>query len=140
MIKINQSTVINRRHLVFRYSRSSGPGGQNVNKLNTRVTLFFDVPGCPDLSREQKERIIKKLGARADKTGVVRVVCQKYRTQNANRRAAVEKFTELIKNALKTKAYRIKTTVPKSADEKRLAEKKRKSEIKKFRRKPDIDT
>jgi ribosome-associated protein len=139
MLEINDSTKINEDQLSFQYSRSSGPGGQNVNKLNTRVTLFFDVANCPDLSESQKGRILKKLSTRADKNGVLRVVCQKYRTQNANRRAAVERFTQLIADALKRKTPRRKISIPKWAKEKRLKEKKRKSEIKKLRARPDLD-
>ena len=59
--------------LVFRFSRSGGPGGQNVNKVNTRVTVFFDVAGSGRFSEVQRKRILKKLATRADKNGVVRV-------------------------------------------------------------------
>ncbi len=140
MLEINDSTKINEDQLSFQYSRSSGPGGQNVNKLNTRVTLFFDVANCPDLSETQKKRILSKLSTRADKNGVLRVVSQKYRTQNANRRAAVERLALLITEALKRKPPRRKTSVPKWARDKRLEQKKRRSEIKKFRARPALDT
>ncbi len=139
MLEINDSTKISEEQFSFQYSRSSGPGGQNVNKLNTRVTLFFDVANCPELSESQKRRILSKLATRADKNGVLRVVSQKYRTQNANRRAAVEKLTLLITDALKRKPPRRKTSVPKWSKDKRLEKKKRRGQIKKLRTRPDLD-
>ncbi len=140
MLEINESTRINEDQFSFQYSRSSGPGGQNVNKLNTRVTLFFDVANCPDMSELQKKRILKKLATRADKNGVLRIVSQKHRTQNANRRTAVERLARLIAAALERKPPRRKTSVPKWAKKKRLEEKSRRSEIKKLRTKPALDT
>jgi ribosome-associated protein len=119
--------------LVFKFSRSGGPGGQNVNKVNTRVTVFFDVAGCKKYSDEQKKLILRRLATRADKDGVVRVACQRYRTQKANREGAVERLRELVGEALKKKRVRRKTKVPDYAREKRLAEKKRRSRFKKQR-------
>jgi ribosome-associated protein len=139
MLEINSSTKISEDRLAFQYSRSSGPGGQNVNKLNTRVTLFFDIADCPDLSDSKKKQILSKLAARADKNGVLRIVCQKYRTQNANRRAAVEKLKLLIASALKRKPPRHKTSVPKWSKKERLEQKKRRSRIKKLRTRPELD-
>jgi ribosome-associated protein len=139
MLEINSSTKINEDWLSFQYSRSSGPGGQNVNKLNTRVTLFFDVVNCPDLSDQQKKLILSKLATRVDKNGVLRIICQKYRTQNANRRAAVEKLKLLIAAALKGKPLRHKTTIPRWAKEERLEQKKKRSRIKKLRSRPELD-
>jgi ribosome-associated protein len=140
MLEINNSTQINEAHLTFQYSRSSGPGGQNVNKLNTRVILFFDVSNCSELSDSQKRQILKKLHNRIDKNGVLRIASQKYRTQNANRRAAVEKLTKLLASALKTKPPRRKTSAPKWANRKRLEQKRKKSQIKKLRSKPPEDS
>jgi ribosome-associated protein len=129
---------IPEENLVFKFSRSGGPGGQNVNKVNTRVTVFFDVARCRRYSDEQKRRILKRLATRADKNGVVRVVCQRYRTQRANREGAVERLRELVRGALKKRRVRRKTKVPAYAREKRLAEKKRRSEIKRQRGKMDF--
>ena len=84
MIEINEQIFISEDKLIFKYSRSSGPGGQNVNKVNTRVTVFFDVAGCDKFSDSQKKRIFKRLATRIDKDGIIRVVSQKYRTQKAN--------------------------------------------------------
>ncbi|MHC4159227.1 MAG: alternative ribosome rescue aminoacyl-tRNA hydrolase ArfB [Planctomycetota bacterium] len=124
---------IPQENLVFKYSRSGGPGGQNVNKVNTRVTLFFDAANCESFSDGQKQLILRRLATRANKDGVIRVVCQRYRTQRANREAAVERLSELLREALKKRAVRKKTKVPKYAREKRLEEKKRRGALKKQR-------
>ncbi len=78
--------------LRFTYSRSSGPGGQNVNRVETRVTLLFDVLGSPSLSEGHKRRIASLLATRINKEGILRVVSQRHRTREANRRAARERF------------------------------------------------
>ncbi len=133
MIEVSGDTFINADELVFKASRSSGPGGQNINKVNTRVTLFFDVANCGNLSDWQKRRILDRLATRADKNGVLRVVSQKFRTQRANRRAAVERLQQLLTGALKNRPVRKKSKVPYAAKKRRLEEKKRRSLLKRQR-------
>jgi ribosome-associated protein len=133
MIEITNDISINEDELVFKVSRSSGPGGQNINKLNTRVTLFFDVVNCGNLSDTQKRRILTRLASRADKNGMLRIVSQKFRTQGANRRAAVERLKQLIADVLKTKPVRKKSKVPYAAKQRRLDEKRRRSILKRQR-------
>ena len=133
--EITRGIFISEDEVVFKFSCSSGPGGQNVNKVNTRATLYFDVEACSDLSNWQKRRILERLATRADKHGVLRVVCQKHRTQKANRRQAFERFGQLLAEALKRRRPRKKTKIPRYAVEKRLAEKRRRSELKKQRAK-----
>ena len=133
MIEIANYIFISEDKLTFKASRSGGPGGQNVNKVNTRVTLFFDVASYEGLSDIQKQRILTRLSTRANKNGVIRVVSQKFRTQKANRRAAVERLQELLRGALKTKPVRKKTKVPERARLRRLEEKKRRSMLKRQR-------
>ena len=137
MIEITKNILIGAEELTFRASRGSGPGGQNVNKLNTRMTLLFDVAGSPSLSAEQKRRIRSKLSTRIDKAGVLRVVAQKHRTQEANRRATVERFAELLREALHRVPVRKKTKVPAAVRERRLEEKKRRSLLKRQRSQRD---
>jgi len=135
MIEITNDIFIREDELVFKFSRSGGPGGQNVNKVNTRVTLFFDVANCESFSDVQRQRILKRLATRANKDGVIRVVSQRYRTQKANRRVAVERLQELLRGALKKKPVRRKTRVPKAVKRRRLEEKRRRSLLKQQRAK-----
>ena len=133
MIQIDTHNAISEDELVFKVSRSSGPGGQNVNKLNTRVTVFLDVARSASLSDAQKRRIRQALATRMNKDGVLRVVAQKHRTQEANRRAALERLRELLTEALKPRVVRKKTKVPAGARERRLKEKKQRSLLKRQR-------
>jgi ribosome-associated protein len=133
MIEITDDIFINEDELVFKVSRSGGPGGQNINKVNTRVTLFFDVANCGSLSGWQKQRILTRLASRADKEGVLRVVSQKFRTQGANRKAAVERLQQLLTDALKNRPIRKKSKVRYAAKRRRLEEKRRRSLLKRQR-------
>ena len=133
MIQIKDKIEISESELIYTTSRSSGPGGQNVNKVNTRVTLFFDIVASQGFSDIQKSRILKKLATRTSKAGLIRVVSQRHRTQKANRNAAIERLTELLQAALKTTPSRKKTKVPFSEKHKRLQDKKQRSILKKQR-------
>lgn len=125
--------------LVFKFSRGGGPGGQNVNKVNTRVTILFDASNSRGLSDEQKELILKGLASRADKDGVIRIVSQRYRTQKENRKAAIERLEELLRGALKKKKVRKQTRIPEKARRERLEKKKRRSILKKQRAERDFE-
>ena len=135
MIQITDDISTCEDEFIFKVSRSGGPGGQNVNKVSTRVTLFFDVANATGFSDVQKRRILKRLATRADNNGVVRVVSQKFRTQKANRGATVRRLQELLREALKTRPARKKTKVPHWARQRRLEEKKRRSLLKQRRAK-----
>ena len=135
MIKINKNTVIPEDAFILKASRSSGPGGQNVNKVNTRVTVLFDVANTGFLSGEQKQRILSRLATRVSKDGILRVVSQKHRTQKANRMAAIERLVALLKETLEVKPVRKKTKVPYREKQSRLEEKKRRSLVKDQRKK-----
>jgi ribosome-associated protein len=130
MITITAGLAIPTDELTFTASRSSGPGGQNVNKLSTRVTLLFHVLRSQSLTEDQKQRILVKLKGRISKDGVLRVSCQQNRSQAANRDRAVERFVELLQQALTPKRSRKRTAVPASARERRLEEKKRRARVK----------
>ena len=140
MIEIRGNILISENELVFKFSRSSGPGGQNVNKVNTRVTLLFDLANSTNLTDIQKKRILKRLAGRTSKDGVIRVVSQRYRTQKANRKAVVERLQELLSSAMETKPIRRKTKVPWSAKRRRLEEKKQRSILKRQRTEPDFES
>jgi len=135
MIEIKDGIVIRESELVYKVSRSGGPGGQNVNKVNTRVTLLFDVTNCGSFSDVQKQQILTRLAGRADKTGVIRVVSQKFRTQQVNRQAARERLQQLLIEALETPPARKKTGIPFSAKERRLEKKKHRGQLKRQRAK-----
>jgi len=139
MIKVKKDIFIREDELVFKFSRSGGPGGQNVNKVNSRVTLRFDVANAAGFSETQKKRILNQLATRADKNGIIRVVSQKYRTQKANRRVAIERLVELLRGVLKKKPVRKETKVPQWAKQKRLEEKKRRSLLKQRRAERDFE-
>ena len=133
MIRIGRKIRIPDNELVFKFSRSSGPGGQNVNKLNTRATLYFDLAGSRGLNDNEKQRALNRLKSHIEKNGILKVICQSHRTQTANRRCAIQRLQELLSEALKEPAVRHKTTVPFSAKIKRLEKKRRHSLLKKHR-------
>ena len=135
MIEIKPGLSIPEDELAFSFSRSGGPGGQNVNKVETRVALLFDVNGSPRLSPEEKRLVRSRLATRTSKKGVLRVVSQKHRTQAANREEAVERFIVLLRGALKVTPPRRRTRVSRAARERRLAEKKRRGRRKRERSK-----
>ena len=112
MLEITDKIFISEDDLVFKFSRSSGPGGQNVNKVSTRVTVFYDLMGSESFTQQQKNRIRKKLATRVDKGGRLRVACQRGRTQKSNREGAVERLVELLAESLNVKAIRKKTKMP----------------------------
>jgi ribosome-associated protein len=131
---INSKIRIPQNELLFKASRSSGPGGQNVNKLNTKVAVNFDISNSGVLNTEQKEIILRKLGHRLTKDNILIVESQRFRSQKANRDFAVEKLNDIIENALKKQKTRRPTRPTRSAVEKRLKSKKMKSLLKRQRR------
>jgi len=133
MIVINARLTIPEEEVRFTFSRSGGPGGQNVNKVNTRVTLWFDLEASPSLTLEQKDRIRRRLAPRINKNGVLRVDASGFRTQLANREDALNRFVSLMAGALKEKRKRKKTKIPKGVKERRLQAKKQRGLVKKAR-------
>ena len=133
MVWVTEDLEIADGELAFTTSRSSGPGGQNVNKVNTRVTLLFDLEGSTSLSSQQRELLRSRLPGRISKDGVLRVVSQRHRTQLANRDAAVERFVELVRTALTEEPERVPVTPPGRAREKRLEAKRQRSRLKRER-------
>jgi ribosome-associated protein len=126
-------------HLTFTFARSSGPGGQNVNKTSTRATLWFDLVGSHILSHEEKRRIRARLGGRINKAGHLRVVSMRHRTQLENRRAATERFYRLLAEALRRRKVRKPTNVPAGTRRQRLKDKRLRGELKRLRSGRSID-
>jgi ribosome-associated protein len=133
MIEVTEQLAIPEQELTFTASRSSGPGGQHVNKVSSRVTLYFNVAASPSLSNEQKHRLLTRLATRIGKDGVLRVVAQQSRSQTANRDAAIARFVGLLQEALTPVPVRKKTRVTAAAKQQRLEEKKRHSQLKQQR-------
>ncbi len=142
MIPITDDISIPDSELSFTASRSSGPGGQNVNKVSTRITLRFDLEASPSFSAEQKERIRERLATRISKQGILSVSAQRERSQSANRAATVERFVELVQQALEIEAERRPTRKSRGVDRRRLEEKRKRARIKRQRSRryrPDED-
>ena len=133
MIVINNQLSIPEHELSYTTSRSSGPGGQHVNKVSSRITLLFNVDASPNLSESQKRLMRSRLATRINQKGVLRVVSQKYRSQTANQEAARERFAELVRQALCRQPSRRPTSVPATAKQQRLDDKKRQSQRKRDR-------
>ncbi len=135
MIRITHSLSIPEQELTFKATRSGGPGGQNVNKVSSRVTLSFDVAASGALTDEQKGTIRRRLATRINKDGVLQIVSQRTRSQEINRADAVERFADLVRRALTPQRARIKTRIPAAAKEKRVEEKKKRTLVKQGRSK-----
>jgi ribosome-associated protein len=133
MLVITPDLVLADGELTFVASRSSGPGGQNVNKVSTKVTVLLDVDASPGLSEDEKRRIRERLATRISAAGILRVSSQRERSQAANREAAVERLAELLRWALAEQAPRRPTRVPRAVRERRLADKKLRSARKRTR-------
>ena len=120
-----------RREITFRVSRSSGPGGQHAQKSSTRVEAVFDVETSQALTDTQKRRVISKAGP------VLRAIAQDERSQLRNRELALERLVEHLRAALRVQRKRVPTKPTAAARERRLEQKRRRSQAKRLRRPPD---
>jgi ribosome-associated protein len=130
LISVIDGLDIPEHELDFAVSRSGGPGGQNVNKVSTRVTLRFDIDASEALNSDQRRRIHSKLNTRINKDGILQVTSQRTRSQELNREDVLQRFTELLQEALHRETPRIPTQVSRAAKTKRIEEKKKRTEIK----------
>lgn len=121
--------------LEFRVSRSSGPGGQHVNKTDTKVEALLHIANATCFTDEQRERLLLKLANRINKDGYLSVTCQQTRSQLTNKEKAIDKLNQLINKALAEDKPRKPTKVPKAVIEKRIKNKKLTSEKKQNRKK-----
>ena len=130
---MNVIPAIDPAEFTFQFARSGGPGGQNVNKVNTRVTVRLDIEASGSLTPDQKARVRHRLATRIGRDGVLRVVSSRHRTQAANRKAAVERLIELLTDALREAKPRRKSAIPASVRRRRAEDKQRQSERKQQR-------
>ena len=136
MLLIAGGVAIPLAELSFETSRSSGPGGQNVNKVESRVTLLFPVSSSPSLDERQRELLRTRLRTRISKAGVLRVSAQRHRSQAANREEAITRFAELLREALAEDPRRRPTRPTAAARRRRLQGKRRRSDLKRLRSAP----
>jgi ribosome-associated protein len=135
MIEVDDRLAIPEEELAFVTSRSGGPGGQNVNKLETRVTVRFDL-ASPSLDDARRARIRERLATRVSRAGVLSVTSQRHRTQAANREAAVARLVELLREAFAEREPRRPTRPGRAARARRLQAKRLRSRRKRERAAP----
>ena len=133
MIQVTPDIAIDDSELSESFVRSSGPGGQNVNKVSSAVQLRFDVRGSPSLPNDVAIRLMKLAGSRLTKDGVIVITAQEHRQQERNRAEARDRLFDLIRKAAVPPVPRRKTQVPKAQKKQRLEGKKRRGEIKRGR-------
>ena len=138
-LRITESVSVPRAELDYRASRSGGPGGQHVNTSSTRIELIWDAAGSPSLTEEQRARVLEKLGNRINAEGRLLLAESGSRSQHQNREAVTERFVQLLAEALHVPRPRRKTKPPKAEREKRLKEKKQRSEVKRMRGPVSLD-
>lgn len=125
--------------LEFRFFRSGGPGGQNVNKVSTSVQMRFDVKNSPSLTDPVKERLMKLAGSRLTLDGVIVITAVRFRTQERNKADAIARLDEMVAEASIRPVYRVPTRPTRASKERRLKGKSTRSTIKSGRGKPTLD-
>lgn len=134
MIKINDRIALREDELEERFVRSSGPGGQNVNKVSTAVQLRFDAAGSPSLTHAVRTRLLRMAGSRASTSGVILIMADRFSSQSRNRADAVARLVELIAKAAQPVKARRSTRPTRASRERRLVDKKQRGETKRNRR------
>lgn len=140
MIRVTKTIVLDECEIKERFVRSSGPGGQNINKVATAVQLRFDLRNSRSISDEVRERLVRSAGKRVTGEGVLIIEARRFRTQERNRQDARDRLVEWIRRAALPVRPRRKTGPPRESKERRLESKRQRSRIKRGRRVvPEID-
>jgi ribosome-associated protein len=140
VLEVTPRVRIPLAELVYRASRSSGPGGQHVNTSSTRIEVVWDVAGSTALADDERARLLARLGRRLDSAGQLRLVSGEFRSQLRNREAVTERLRTVVAAALTVPKRRKRTRLPAAAKAARLEAKRRRSAIKRTRRaRPDED-
>ncbi|MEX2110480.1 MAG: alternative ribosome rescue aminoacyl-tRNA hydrolase ArfB [Gemmatimonadaceae bacterium] len=138
-LTVNESVVIPRTELDVRVSRSSGAGGQHVNKTSSRVEIFWNIPASRALSDDERSRLLDKLSSKLTTEGSIRVVASDMRSQSRNRDLAEERLADLVRRALVIPRKRRPTKPTRASKEARLEEKKRHARKKQDRQQKPFD-
>ena len=133
MIEITKDILLNENEFTLSFIHSSGPGGQNVNKVATAVQLKFNIRDSKSLPDDVKERLIKKVKKRLNKNLILTIDARNYRSQEKNKQDAIARLVKLIKQSAEIPKERKKTKPTKTATEKRLEDKRKRSNLKKDR-------
>ena len=134
MIRVTKDISLNENEIKVEFIRSSGPGGQNVNKVATAVQLRFDVANSPSLPEDVRKRIVIIAGKRVTEDGILIISARRYRSQDKNRKDASDRLLQLIRRAAMKPKIRRKTKPTKVSKQKRLESKRHRGQIKKTRR------
>jgi ribosome-associated protein len=138
-IRVNRTLTIPEDELRFSFTTSGGPGGQHANKASTRVEIAWNVAASRALGPRQRDWILSRLGRRIDSGGTLRVVSDRYRSQLRNREDAQARLARLVAEALRRPKARRPTAPTAASRQRRIASKKRRSEVKRSRRTPRIE-
>ena len=133
MIQITPEITIEEKEIKMDFIRSSGPGGQNVNKVASAVQLRFDVYASPSLPHDVRERLKTIAGKRINEKGILTIDARRFRSQYLNRQDALERLINLIQSSAVKPKFRVKTTPTSGSKRRRLESKKRKSNLKRMR-------
>jgi ribosome-associated protein len=136
MIRVTKHINLDENEIEYHFVRASGPGGQHVNKAATAVQLRFDVANSPSLPDDVRQRLIRLAGRQVTEEGVLIIDARRYRSQERNRRDATDRLLQLIRSAASRPKVRRRTKPTRAARERRLEEKRRRSETKRTRRPP----